>query len=39
NVGVEFDERLRGMEKFASVTALVEQMADDVARTRALIDS
>jgi riboflavin kinase/FMN adenylyltransferase len=39
NVGVEFLERLRGMEKFASVTALVEQMADDVARTRALIDS
>ncbi|MCW2596679.1 MAG: hypothetical protein JWP39_2567 [Jatrophihabitans sp.] len=39
NVGVEFDERLRGMEKFASVTDLVEQMADDVARTRALIDS
>jgi riboflavin kinase/FMN adenylyltransferase len=37
NVGVEFVERLRGMEKFASVEALVEQMAADVERTRVLI--
>ena len=33
-LGVEFAERLRGMEKFASVDALIEQMHADVARTR-----
>ena len=32
---IEFDERLRGMEKFASVEDLVEQMAKDVVATRA----
>jgi len=32
---VEFDERLRGMEKFASVEDLVEQMAKDVVAARA----
>jgi riboflavin kinase/FMN adenylyltransferase len=36
-VGVEFVERLRGMEKFASVDALVEQMADDVQRTHVIM--
>jgi FAD synthase len=28
---------LRGMERFDSVEALVEQMADDVKQTRALL--
>jgi riboflavin kinase/FMN adenylyltransferase len=32
---VEFAERLRGMEKFASVDDLVAQMAKDVDETRA----
>lgn len=36
-VGIEFVARLRGMEKFASVDALVEQMHADVERTRDLI--
>jgi riboflavin kinase/FMN adenylyltransferase len=36
-VGVEFVHRLRGMERFASVDALVEQMTDDVKQTRALL--
>jgi riboflavin kinase / FMN adenylyltransferase len=36
-VGVEFVERLRGMEKFDSVDALVAQMHQDVAATRDLI--
>ena len=36
-LGVEFAHRLRGMERFASVEALVEQMADDVKQTRALL--
>ncbi len=35
-VGIEFAERLRGMEKFDSVDALVQQMQADVDRTRAL---
>ena len=35
-VGVEFVERLRGMEKFASVDDLIRQMHADVDRTRAL---
>jgi len=35
-VGVEFVERLRGMEKFASVDELIRQMHADVDRTRAL---
>jgi riboflavin kinase/FMN adenylyltransferase len=34
---VEFLERLRPMERFASVAELVEQMDDDVRRTRALV--
>lgn len=33
-VDVEFIERLRGMQRFDSLTALVEQMGADVARTR-----
>ena len=36
-LGVEFVERLRGMERFDGVDALVEQMHRDVARTRELI--
>jgi riboflavin kinase / FMN adenylyltransferase len=36
-LGIEFVERLRGMEKFDSVEALVDQMRDDVDRTRALV--
>ncbi len=36
-VGIEFVERLRGMEKFDSVDALVTQMHADVARTRELM--
>ncbi|MCU1657550.1 MAG: hypothetical protein JWO57_2206 [Pseudonocardiales bacterium] len=36
-LGVEFVDRLRGMEKFDSVEALVAQMHDDVARARALL--
>ncbi|HEX3823299.1 MAG TPA: bifunctional riboflavin kinase/FAD synthetase [Mycobacteriales bacterium] len=34
HVIVEFAERLRGMERFESVEALVEQMANDVAEAR-----
>jgi riboflavin kinase/FMN adenylyltransferase len=37
NLGVEFVHRLRGMVKYDSVGALVEQMHSDVARTRALL--
>jgi riboflavin kinase/FMN adenylyltransferase len=33
-LGVEFVERLRGMVKFDSVDALVEQMGRDVEQTR-----
>jgi riboflavin kinase / FMN adenylyltransferase len=36
-VGIEFAERLRGMEKFDSVDALVTQMHADVERTRELM--
>jgi riboflavin kinase/FMN adenylyltransferase len=36
-LGVEFVHRLRGMERFDSIDALVEQMHDDVARTRDLM--
>jgi riboflavin kinase/FMN adenylyltransferase len=35
-LGVEFRQRLRGMERFDSVDALVAQMSADVARTREL---
>jgi riboflavin kinase/FMN adenylyltransferase len=36
-LGVEFVERLRGMEKFERIEDLVTQMADDVERTRAVM--
>lgn len=35
-VAVEFGVRLRGMTRFDSVPELLEQMADDVARTRVI---
>jgi riboflavin kinase/FMN adenylyltransferase len=34
---VEFVHRLRGMERFDGVDALVAQMRDDVKQTRALL--
>jgi riboflavin kinase/FMN adenylyltransferase len=37
DVAVEFAVRLRGMTRFGSVPELLAQMADDVARTRALV--
>jgi riboflavin kinase/FMN adenylyltransferase len=37
-LGVEFVHRLRGMERFDSVDALVEQMDDDVKQTRAVLN-
>ena len=36
-LGVEFVHRLRGMERFADVPSLVEQMGRDVAQTRQLM--
>jgi riboflavin kinase / FMN adenylyltransferase len=36
-LGVEFVERIRGMEKFDSVDALVEQMGHDVEKARGLL--
>jgi riboflavin kinase/FMN adenylyltransferase len=36
-LGIEFVERLRGMERFDSVDALVDQMHADVKRTRQLL--
>lgn len=36
-LGVEFVQRLRGMERFDGVEALIDQMADDVKQTRALL--
>ena len=36
-IGVEFHQRLRGMERFESVGALVEQMHTDVAATREIM--
>ena len=36
-IGVEFVERLRGMEKYDSIDALVAQMHADVDRTRTLV--
>jgi riboflavin kinase/FMN adenylyltransferase len=36
-IGVEFVERLRGMEKFDGVESLVAQMHADVARTREIV--
>ena len=38
-LGVEFVRRLRGMERFESVDALVAQMHDDVKQTLALFNS
>jgi riboflavin kinase/FMN adenylyltransferase len=38
-LGVEFVQRLRGMEKFDDIDALVRQMALDVDQTRALMES
>ncbi len=37
NLGVEFVERLRGMERYDGIDALVAQMALDVERTRQLM--
>jgi len=37
HVALDFVERLRGMERFDSVDALVEQMHRDVSRTRELL--
>jgi len=36
-LGIEFVERLRGMERFADVDSLVQQMHADVERTRSLL--
>jgi riboflavin kinase/FMN adenylyltransferase len=36
-LGVEFVERLRGMERYETVEALVEQMHADVRQTRELL--
>jgi riboflavin kinase/FMN adenylyltransferase len=38
-LGVEFVRRLRGMERFESVDALVSQMHDDVKQTRELLNA
>jgi riboflavin kinase/FMN adenylyltransferase len=37
-IRVEFIQRLRGMEAFDTVDALVAQMHDDVASARGLLD-
>jgi len=39
NLGVEFVHRLRGMERYDSIGALVTQMAADVERTRELLEA
>ncbi|UGQ09901.1 bifunctional riboflavin kinase/FAD synthetase [Yinghuangia sp. ASG 101] len=39
HVSVEFLAWLRGMEKFDSIEALLERMADDVKRARELVDA
>jgi len=36
-IGIEFVERLRGMVKFEGIEPLIEQMNDDVRRTRELL--
>jgi riboflavin kinase/FMN adenylyltransferase len=36
-LGIEFVQRLRGMEKFKSVDALVQQMDADVVQARAVL--
>ena len=38
-LGIEFLARLRGMERYDSVDALVEQMHRDVADTRDLVQA
>lgn len=37
NLGIEFTHRLRGMQRFDSIPALVTQMAADVEQTRQLL--
>lgn len=37
-ITVEFIERLRGNEKFASIEALMDQMADDLVRARSVLE-
>lgn len=37
-VGLEFAERIRGMEKFETPEALIEQIAADVAKTRVILN-
>jgi len=39
HVGVEFLAYLRGMEKFDTIDALLERMADDVKRSRELVET
>jgi riboflavin kinase/FMN adenylyltransferase len=39
HVGVEFLAYLRGMEKFDTIDALLERMADDVKRARELVEA
>lgn len=39
HVAVDFLAYLRGMEKFDSIDALLERMADDVKRSRELVDA
>jgi riboflavin kinase/FMN adenylyltransferase len=39
HVGVDFLEYLRGMEKFDTIDALLERMADDVKRARELVEA
>ena len=39
HVGVDFLAYLRGQEKFESIDALLERMADDVKRARELVDA
>jgi riboflavin kinase/FMN adenylyltransferase len=36
-LGVEFVERLRGMERFEGAEPLIKQMHEDVARTREVL--
>ena len=36
-IGVEFAHRIRGQERFADVSALVDRMAVDVSEARALL--
>ena len=36
-IGIEFEQRLRGMERFDNVDDLVRQMDADVERTRSVL--